>query len=59
MMVFMTLLLTFARVTGGTALSSGLNMAANSLNAEADVANTTANLSLTEFGWDCCLQDWQ
>jgi hypothetical protein len=50
--------LEFVRLTGGTSLSSGFNIAANILSGVSKMANFTANACFIESGWDRRLEEW-
>jgi hypothetical protein len=51
--------LEFQRVTGGSSLSSSFSMAASYLTGGSEIANTSANLSLTQSGWDRRRDEWR
>lgn len=50
--------LAFARITGGTPLSSEFNIAANILAGLSENANTAANAFFIGSGWDRRLEEW-
>jgi hypothetical protein len=49
--------LEFVRLTGGTSLSSGFNIAANILSRVSKMVNFTANACFIESGWDRRLEE--
>ncbi|MEE8550195.1 MAG: neuraminidase-like domain-containing protein [Gemmatimonadota bacterium] len=51
--------LQFSHITGGTKISGGISIAARILNLVADVASTSAGLSLTRAGWDRREAEWR
>jgi hypothetical protein len=51
--------LIFQMIPGGTKLAATANFVATALTTGSDLSNMSANLSLTEAGWDRRMDDWQ